>query len=307
MYSNVEILVYSDGGVGASSSCVTMTVASLKKAVSKMEPSYAVRTTDSTELVGSKWSASCQLLVMPGGRDAPYCKELDGVGNKQIRAFVEAGGGYLGICAGAYYGSAYVEFAKGDPNIEIVGPRELAFFPVTSVGPVFPGFNYDNNAGAHVAGMSVTKAGEAVLGTTGGSNYSSLYYNGGCYFERRQGGVPNGTPHETTHPYNILATFTGRSEPRPTDMTTSVSGCPAIIGGHVGSGKVVLTGLHFEASPALLSNCYADDEYVTSLLPMLRLFEPQREDMFASCVRYLLSTSSSCLHQCGREVLQTVV
>lgn len=291
-----EILVYTDGGVGASSKCVAMTIASLKKAVSELELSHAVRSTDSTELLGSKWSASCQLLVMPGGRDLPYCKELDGEGNKHIRAFVEGGGSYLGICAGAYYGSAYVEFARDDPEMEIVGPRELAFFPVTSIGPVFPGFSYITNAGAHVAGVSVTNAGAAVLGT-GDNKNTSLFYNGGCYFEQRQQqGVANGYPSKITLPYNILATYTGNCEPRPLNTTSSISGHPAIIGGHVGSGKVVLTGLHFEASPELLMACYENDDYVTYLLPFLKLFEPQRKHIFESCVKYLLTSlsASSC-------------
>lgn len=265
-----------------------MTLASLKKAVNEMDRSYAVRTTDSIELVGSRWISSCQLLVMPGGRDLPYCKELDGKGNKQIRAFVEGGGSYLGICAGAYYGSAYVEFSKGDPKMQVVGPRELAFLPVTSVGPVFPGFSYGTDSESRVAGMSVTKAGGQVLGL-GWDGDSSLYYNGGCYFQKKDASVSSSSTCGTTPLYDILATFTGRSEPPNTN--SSVSGRAAIIGGRVGSGKVVLTGLHFEASPDLLSACYKDDKDVTSLLPILRQFESQRKEMFTGCVHYLLISS----------------
>ena len=288
---HAEILVYTDGGVGASRRCVAITLASLKEAVNKMEASYIVRTTDSTELVNSKWISSCQLLVMPGGRDLPFCKELDGQGNKEIRAFVEGGGSYLGICAGAYYGSAYVEFSKGDPDMQIVGPRELAFLPATSVGPAFPGYSYVSNAGVHVAGMRVTEAGEQVLGkVASGKEDPTLFYNGGCYFkERQQGSVSNNSLCGTTSPYDILATFTGSSEPPPRNSAVSVSGHAAIIAGCVRSGKVVLTGLHFEASPDLLSAHYKDDKYVTPLLPILKLFEPQRKKMFSNCVRYLLT------------------
>ena len=79
---------------------------------------------------------------MPGGADVPYCQALDGHGNKLIRGmqliqcqysrsrfekqltqgknwavvsadFVEAGGAYLGLCAGAYYACARIEFELG--------------------------------------------------------------------------------------------------------------------------------------------------------------------------------------------------
>ena len=62
-------------------------------------------------------STSCPTLphpqVMPGGADRPYCAALNGEGNRRIRAFVEAGGAYLGLCAGAYYASQRVEFELG--------------------------------------------------------------------------------------------------------------------------------------------------------------------------------------------------
>ena len=189
--------------MGASSNCVAIALASLKEAVSL---SFTVRRTDRSELVGSKWRTSCQLLVMPGGRDAPYCKELDGRGNKEIRAFVEGEGSYLGICAGAYYGSAYVEFCKGDPVMEVVGPRELAFFPVTLVGPAIPGYRYASDVNAHVVEMRGTKTGEQVLGMEG-AGVSSVFYNGGCYFQERS--KPDGRHCETKPLYDTIATFSG--------------------------------------------------------------------------------------------------
>lgn len=52
--------------------------------------------------------------------------------------FVHAGGRYLGLCAGAYYGCARVVFEPGTP-LEVVGDRELAFFPGIARGAAFPG------------------------------------------------------------------------------------------------------------------------------------------------------------------------
>lgn len=43
------------------------------------------------------------ILIMPGGKSWKYLKELGSEGAKKIKNFVAQGGGYLGICAGAYY------------------------------------------------------------------------------------------------------------------------------------------------------------------------------------------------------------
>ena len=76
------------------------------------------------------------LLVMPGGADLAYCEKLNGEGNALIRQFVENGGAYLGICAGAYYACNAIEWAMGTHQ-EIAGPRELAFYPAMASGPVY--------------------------------------------------------------------------------------------------------------------------------------------------------------------------
>lgn len=45
---------------------------------------------------------SILLLIMPGGKTAEMFSSLKGKGFENIRTFVADGGGYLGICAGAY-------------------------------------------------------------------------------------------------------------------------------------------------------------------------------------------------------------
>ncbi len=280
--------MYSDEGVGAAPECVAMAVASLKNAVSKAGTKYTtVRTTTSDELKASTWQNSCQLLVMPGGRDLPYCKELNGTGNADIGSFVRDGGSYLGICAGAYYGSAYVEFDKGDPKMEVLGPRELAFFPVKAKGPAFPGYAHGSNAGVHVATASITDAGKDVFGIT--DETVSLFFNGGCFFLPFEEAGDNGGGDDDRggQQYSPLLVYTGQSEPANPD--SSWAPAPAIIGGSVGAGKVVLTGLHFEASVALLEEYNHDDSYLTPLLPTLEKYEAKREQIFNACTAYLLA------------------
>jgi glutamine amidotransferase-like uncharacterized protein len=58
--------------------------------------------------------------------------------------YVRAGGAYLGLCAGAYYACSRVEFEPGGP-LEVVGNRELGFFPGVAAGAAY--------AGEHPGGM----------------------------------------------------------------------------------------------------------------------------------------------------------
>lgn len=46
------------------------------------------------------------VLIMPGGKSWVYLRNLKEAGGQIIRDFVAKGGGYFGICAGAYYATA---------------------------------------------------------------------------------------------------------------------------------------------------------------------------------------------------------
>lgn len=63
--------------------------------------------------------------------------------------FIEQGGAYLGLCAGAYYAAGYVCFGRGTP-LHVEGQRELELFPGTALGSVAPAFDYASEAGAQV-------------------------------------------------------------------------------------------------------------------------------------------------------------
>lgn len=151
-------------------------------------------------------------LIMPGGRDRPYHAELKGRGNSLIREFVEAGGTYLGICAGAYYGSDWVEFEKGYP-LEVFEKRELGFFKGSAIGPAYGKgiFEYGSEKGALSARLIARE-----------KTFHS-YYNGGPYFS---GDFTN---------VKILARYMDLPD-QP----------PAIIECTVGKGKAILSGVHIE-------------------------------------------------------------
>lgn len=118
--------------------------------------------------IGGGILETASLLVIPGGADLYYCEKLNGAGNRAIRDFVEQGGAYLGICAGAYYACAELEWAK-DEQDPICGPRELGFYKGKAVGPVYD-FLEDGDIGKCWDAASVIEA--------GGDRFPVLYSGG---------------------------------------------------------------------------------------------------------------------------------
>ena len=255
--------MYTDGGQGASPNCVAMVMDSLRAALHSLPTnSYHLQTTDSREIITGHWMETCRLLVMPGGRDLPYVKELAGRGNANISEFVSNGGGYLGLCAGGYYGCARVEFAVGDPKLEVVGPRELRFFSGVCRGPQYPGYQYESNAGARAVPLSL----EGTL-ADGAAGPISVFYDGGGTFLPF---APDGGEYEVLGRY-------AEGEPQP-----------AIVKCCYGDGTAVLSGVHFEASAKMLQRCYPDDQYIARLLPEIEKYDKQRQVLFNSIVKLFL-------------------
>lgn len=211
---------------------------------------------------------------MPGGRDIPYCQELNGEGNKRIRHFVENGGSYLGICAGAYYGCKAIEFAKGDPFYEVCGERELKFYPGLGIGPVYPGFDYESNSGAKA--IEITTSCDLV--DLPQKSRIVVHYNGGLYF------APPTSVQTTPLIYGgtcqVLAYY-------PNDIY------PSIVSINYGKGLVMLSGVHIEASATSLCNAYQDDHYIEKIANDVAATEVARGKLFSSVIKLLLKTHTN--------------
>lgn len=190
---------------------------------------YAVIPITGETVIQEPWAASCALLVFPGGADLGYCRTLNGEGNRKISHYVQRGGSYLGLCAGAYYGSQYCEFEVGNKKLEVAGERELAFFPGTCRGCAFEGFVYHSEGGTRAAELRIEKASFAKnTGTV--PEIFRCYYNGGGVFvdAKSKTGV------------EVLASYT---EPTSVD---GGDGEAAVVYCKVGEGAAVLTGPHPE-------------------------------------------------------------
>ena len=211
----------------------------------------------SQEIMQTSWESQTSLLIIPGGRDVPYHKALNGEGNRRIKKYVENGGAFLGICAGAYYGCGAVEFDRGMER-EVMGLRELAFFPGIARGPVYgPGsFRYHSEFGAQAAMIS-NSFDEEIL---------KSYYNGGCYF----------VDAERYSHVKLISKY------------LEIQGTPAaIIEVSVGEGIAILSGVHIEMGTSHPSKALTK-KMAQALLP----YEKQRKHLFQHLLNRLLNIHS---------------
>lgn len=217
----MNVLVYSGRGVSAES--LHHTVKSLRNSVGG---NYDIKLVGAETLGQEPWEDACQLLVLPGGRDLPMVSDLQGRPIERIRRYVlEQEGRLLGICAGAYFSCAKVDFERGTP-IAVIGPRELSLCQATATGAIYPGFEYNSNAGVHAVPISISPGGPPTNGT-------KFYYNGGCWFDFRSSSPSIPAPLT----FHISGTYTEKNN------------VPAIIIGTKAGEQtplVILTGLHVE-------------------------------------------------------------
>lgn len=216
MPSKKKIIVYR--GKGADLFSVSSLLFALKQ--EGLEERFSIELCDKEFFKDLGWHKKTRLLIFPGGRDIPYHQALQGNKNQSIIDFVQNGGSFLGICAGGYFGSAAIEFERDGP-LEVLGSRELKFFPGIARGPAYgPGkFSYRNQCGAQIAKL--------IVDSVSISSTSAAYYNGGCAF----------VDAEAYERVSILARYSDIQ-----DQPAAIVKCK------VGDGQVVLSGVHPEYS-----------------------------------------------------------
>ena len=104
----MNVLVYA--GPGTTTESVKHCLETLRLHLS---PYNAVTSISENSLLNDPWMYKTSLLVLPGGADLPFCRSLNGDGNRKISQFVKKGGKFIGFCAGGYYSSSRVEFEVG--------------------------------------------------------------------------------------------------------------------------------------------------------------------------------------------------
>lgn len=214
---------------------------------------WKASTISAEEIINSTWEDDTELLIIPGGRDVEFHQALTGQGNEKIRSYIEKGGSFLGLCAGAYYGCKAVEFDKGMP-LEVLGERELAFYPGIARGPAYgPGtYQYDSEHGAQPTHLSDSFFGDSF----------KTYFNGGCYFV-------------AVEQYPEVKTLS---------RYLDIPGKPAaIVECSSGKGKAILSGVHIEIG--------ISDPKTTlrgKMKEVLTEHEPRRKQFFRRVIQHLI-------------------
>ncbi|KNC82738.1 hypothetical protein SARC_04979 [Sphaeroforma arctica JP610] len=257
---------------------------------------YSIKSISPEELCLGAWRDDAAALVIGGGADLGYLRELSATqcgaevsdgkakpdGIEIIRSYVHAGGVYIGVCAGAYMACGRVLFDEGGA-LEVVGNRPLKFFTGDCVGPVVGEYDYSSEKGARAVKITWTEGdGErdekgARENTPESDQSAFVYVNGGGAFLVAS---PSDAGDEDTDRTNL-----NRSIPKSYEVLArydseqiqpAYKGSAAIIFARTDepttngdSGKVLLMGPHLEFHPEYLN---ADDVYLSrpNCLPRLQ-------------------------------------
>jgi len=167
------------------------------------------------------------VVVFPGGKAHEQAADLGSLGRMKVREFVKDGGGYLGICAGAFLGSSTFDWSLSLVNAE----TRTGTHYVPKIGD-----QMWLNRGAGDVQSQLSESGLAVFG--GGRSLFQAIYTGGPIFQ----------PGRRTDigEYVILARYTSEVYLFEFQRNT-MSGTPAVIAAPYGNGKVILIGPHFES------------------------------------------------------------
>jgi biotin--protein ligase len=258
-----NILIYNGPG--------TSSILSLMLSLQSMFSNYNVYGVNSSVIQGTEWTTKTALLIIPGGQDKPYVKDIGPIGTENIQKYVEQGGSYLGLCAGSYFASARVEFEVGREGYQVLEDRSLALTDKMSVGSVAPNFTYGSLKGADAR----------MVRWLNHTSEMYLYVNGGGKF------------------------VDYKSETQKSKTIVEYSdGSPAIILSFYGKGKAILSGPHFEVSVSELGQLMSvlkptNPSYIqlAQILPFLEKSEQDRRKLFTVLLNELGVTSYKCSSQ----------
>ncbi|HYE20825.1 MAG TPA: BPL-N domain-containing protein [Tepidisphaeraceae bacterium] len=161
------------------------------------------------------------VIVQPGGSGSKQAETLGEEGREQIRKFVDGGGGYVGICAGAYLASSDYKWSLNILNAKVIDKEHWA----RGTGPVQLGLSAEGRKVLSLDKEQVT-----------------------C--EYRQGPLLAPGDHPTLPAYAPLATYLTEVAKKgaPAGVmkdTTAIAAAP------FGKGKVIAISPHPEKTPGL--------------------------------------------------------
>ena len=159
------------------------------------------------------------IVIFAGGSGSQEAKAIGEAGRAEVEKFVGNGGGYIGICAGAYLATAGYPWSLHIINAKTLSPKW--------------------QRGKAVLKLEITPAGEKILG--GETNLDCLYHQGPIVGPANAPELP---------PYDVLAWFRSEVASNNTPQGIQINS-PAIFAGIYQKGKVVCISPHPEQTDGL--------------------------------------------------------
>ncbi|MDR1963194.1 MAG: glycosyltransferase family 39 protein [Planctomycetaceae bacterium] len=172
------------------------------------------------------------LLIVPGGLSNEMADALGNEGREAIRHFVHSGGGYVGICAGAYLASSTFEKFLGLVNIKTNHTQE--YMPRI-------GILEQRQLGSATVKVEFSTEGKKLFATNQFENIN--YINGPIFIEAGRSDLPSCI---------TLATYRSDVYSYRFQQGT-MPNTPAIIAGQFGQGNVILFSPHPELTEGMES------------------------------------------------------
>ena len=171
--------------------------------------------------VRSGWLSQFDAVIFPGGSGSKQAAGLGEEGRKVVRAFLDGGGGYVGICGGAYLASYDYTWSLRILDVEVIDRKHW-------------------RRGTGVVKAEMTSAGRSILGGPAGQ-FDIRYANGPILAPADAADLPDAT---------VLARF--RSEVAQNGAPKGVMpNTPAVVCGRFGQGRAVIFSPHPEKMEAL--------------------------------------------------------
>jgi glutamine amidotransferase-like uncharacterized protein len=171
------------------------------------------------------------VVIFPGGRGHRQAASLGDLGRRAIRAFVRAGGGFVGISAGAFLSTSQYDWSLGLVNTRtLTGDRDM---PGVEIRPMA-------DRGAGTVKIELTDEGRAVFGNVRGP--IDVKFAGGPIF---LGSLR--TDLASFVPLAYYRTEVAQYAPQRGTMIAT----PSIVVTKFGEGRVVAISPHPEATPGL--------------------------------------------------------
>lgn len=158
------------------------------------------------------------VLIMPGGSGSSQASRLEPSGHDAVRQFVQEGGGYVGICAGAYLASAHYSWSLGLINARVWDRSHWA-------------------RGTGTVTIELSSNGQRVL-QNGGSSLDVYYGQGPLLVPGTHPGLPR---------YEVLAVYASEIATKGAP-TEAMVGTHAIVRARFGSGRVICFSPHPETA-----------------------------------------------------------